>query len=239
MTAASNVTGDLLPIPEIVALAHEHGALAAVDAAQIAGWLPLDVRALDVDLLAFTGHKGPQGPWGIGGLYVSRGVRMNSPAAACEIPAPGETKACADMPGYCDVGSVDRAALAGLVAGLRWLDAPEQADRLHRARNQARRLQQFLEEMPGITVHAFRAPAERLPTVALTAAGRAPAELASSLHAQGVIASGGLQCAPLAHRTLGTEPDGVLRISFGPGNAAGDEDVCVSALGKVLVRTDS
>jgi selenocysteine lyase/cysteine desulfurase len=209
-----------------------------VDAAQIAGWIPIDVQTLDVDLLAFTGHKGPQGPWGIGGLYVSGRVRMNSPAAACEIPAPGETTACADMPGYCDVGSVDRAALAGLVAGLRWLAAPERADRLQRARNQAMRLQQLLEQMPGITVHAFRAPSERMPTVALTAAGRSPAELASGLHARGVIASGGLQCAPLAHRTLGTEPGGVLRISFGPGNSAGDEDVPASALEEVLGRTD-
>lgn len=230
VTAASNVTGDLLPVSEIIAMAHEHDALVAVDAAQIAGWIPIDVRTLDVDLLAFTGHKGPQGPWGIGGLYVSGRVRMSSPAAACEIPAPGETRACADMPGYCDVGSVDRAALAGLAAGLRWLAAPERAGRLQQARDRTMRLQQSLEEMPGVTVHAFHAPAERMPIVAVTAADRSPAELASGLLERGVIASGGLQCAPLAHRTLGTEPEGVLRLSFGPGNAEGDEETAIRAL---------
>ena len=129
MTAASNVTGDLLPVPEIVTLAHEHGALALIDGAQVAGWMPLDVAALDVDLLAFTGHKGPHAPWGIGGLYVSERVQMASPNAVCELPVGGGAT-CAPMPGYCDVGSVDRAALAGLEAGLRWLAAAEQSDRL-------------------------------------------------------------------------------------------------------------
>ena len=100
MTAASNVTGELLPIASLVELARRHGAAALIDAAQIAGWIDLDLPRLGADFVAFAGHKGPQAPWGIGGLYVS--PRLAWPA-----------------PGYCDVGSVDRCALAGLAAFLR------------------------------------------------------------------------------------------------------------------------
>jgi selenocysteine lyase/cysteine desulfurase len=234
MTAASNVTGDLLPLPEIVALAHEYEALVLIDAAQIAGWMPLDVRALDVDLLAFTGHKGPQGPWGIGGLYVSERVVMASPRAACELPAGGERVPCAPMPGYCDVGSVDRAALAGLAAGFSWLAAPERSDRLHRARKQAAAVQDALGEFSQVTCHGYTAPGARMPVVALTVKGHSPTGLASALAERHVIASGGLQCAPLAHETLGTMPEGVLRISFGPGNTEGDEVTALATLREVL-----
>lgn len=235
MTAASNVTGDRLPVSEVVALAHEHGALVMVDAAQVAGWEPLDVAALDVDLLAFTGHKGPQAPWGIGGLYVADRVRMNSPSAACELPAPGMTPtACAPMPGYCDAGSVDRAALAGLVAGLKWLAAPERADRLGVACGRATRVQEALSAIPEATLHAFTPPGSRMPTVAFTVNDRTPAQLAAALAERGVLVASGLQCAPLTHDTLGTAPDGVLRISFGPGNAAGDEETVVAALREAL-----
>lgn len=233
MTAASNVTGDMLPLSEIVALAHEHGALALVDAAQVAGWMPIDVVALDVDLLTFTGHKGPQGPWGIGGLYVAERVTMASPSAACELPADGKAP-CATMPGYCDVGSVDRAALAGLAAGLRWLTDPQRSDRLRRARRQAARIEESLREFPDVVCHGFAAPGSRMPVVAFTVKGRSPMELASALLERDVVASGGLQCAPLAHETLGTAPDGVLRISFGLGNEDGDEEIAVSALREIL-----
>lgn len=233
MTAAANVTGDMLPVPEIVSLAHEAGALVLLDAAQIAGWMPLDAAALGVDLLCFTGHKGPQGPWGIGGLYVSEKVAMVSPSAACEVPVDGEP-ACASMPGYCDVGSVDRAALSGLVAGLEWLDTPERSDRLDRARRRAARLREFLEDRPEVTVHGFAPPQAQMPVVAMTVSNHSPAEMAAALADRGVIASGGLQCAPLAHETLGTAPDGVLRLSFGPGNDDGDEDAAMGALREIL-----
>lgn len=237
MTAASNVTGDLLPAAEIVQLAHEHGSLALIDAAQIAGWIPIDVAEMDVDLLAFTAHKALQAPWGLGGLYVAERVQMNSPAAACELPTPGELS-CATMPGYCDVGSVDRAALAGAVAALRWLAGAEQSDRLERARRQVGVVCEILAELPKVRLHGFSELDSRLPTVAITVEGRSPLELASALSRRGMLVASGLQCAPLAHETLGTQPEGVLRISFGPGNGDGDEESLASALREVLIADE-
>lgn len=206
-TAASNVTGALSPYAEITARAHAAGALSLIDAAQVAGWIDLEVRALDVDLLAFAGHKGPQAPWGIGGLYVHERLTMTTPGAVCDLDAP-----CAPMPGYCDTGSVDRAALAGLGAGLDWLDA--RPDRLARAREHIATL-----EATAVDAGARRLgpPIEgRVPTLALVHEAHAPAALAAELAERGVLASAGLQCAPEAHRALGTDPDGVLRLSVGP-----------------------
>ncbi len=249
MTAAGNVTGTLLPVAEIARLAHEHGALFLLDAAQVAGWLPIDVTAWDVDLLAFAGHKGLQAPWGIGGLYVAPHVAMNSPAAVCELPAPGAMQAttaegnpspaaCATMPGYCDVGSVDRAALAGLAAGLAWLDEPGQADRLTRCRELIARLAAAVSAFPHVTLHGPRDPEARCPTLAFTTSTHSPAELAQALAERGVLVGSGLQCAPSAHETLGTAPHGVLRLSVGP--AQGDDDIgtAIAALREVL-RTSS
>jgi len=233
LTAASNVTGDLLPVDEAIHLAHRYDALVLVDASQVAGWLPLDVEAMDVDLLAFTGHKGPQGPWGIGGLVMADRVVMASPAAACELPAtPGAV--CAPKPGYCDVGSVDRAAMAGLVAGLAWLEDPSRGDRLARARGQAATVDRFLAGREGVTRHAFTPVESRMPVVAFTVADTPVASIVAALAERGMIVAGGLQCAPQAHETLGTAPEGVVRVSFGPGNAPGEEDALVEALAELL-----
>lgn len=234
---ASNVTGELLPFREAAALARAHGALFLLDAAQIAGWTPLDVAELGVDLLAFAGHKGPQGPWGIGGLYVAPGVAMRSPAALCEVPAAGAGKGprgCATMPGYCDLGSVDRAALAGLAAAVDWLAAPAQAGRLGRARARIGRLRSALAGMPGVRLLGAGGVEASMPVVAFTAAGCSPSAVARELAARGVVVAAGLACAPLAHETLGTAPEGVIRASAGPGTSEEEIEAAIGALDEAI-----
>lgn len=228
MTAACNVTGELLPLRDIVELAHEHDALCLLDGAQLCGWMPVDVTELRVDLFTFAGHKALQAPWGIGGLYVAPHVALHSPAAHCDVSdggdapraVPGSVPGCAGMPGYCDVGSVDRAALAGMAAALDWLAAPERADRLEVARAFIEGLTLALEDRPGLRLHGARDPRRRLPTVAFTHAGRSVAEIAQIFERGGVRVGAGLQCAPLAHEALGTAPQGVVRLSAGPFNRA-------------------
>lgn len=224
MTAACNVTGELLPLRRIVALAHEHGALCLLDGAQLCGWQQVDVTELGVDLFTFAGHKAAHGPGGIGGLYVAPHVALNSPAAACDIAVPGGAPACTTMPGYCDAGSVDRAALAGLAAALDWLVDGARADRLAVARAQIERAAAALEERPGVRLHGVRDPSRRLPTVAFTCAGRSVAETALLFERSGIHVGAGLQCAPMAHAALGTAPGGVVRLSAGPCNGSEDMD---------------
>tara|TARA_B100001750_G_scaffold91390_1_gene72210 strand:- start:1683 stop:2780 length:1098 start_codon:yes stop_codon:yes gene_type:complete len=212
---ASNVTGALLPVGAILADARERGAWTLVDAAQTAGWLPLPLEA---DLVAFAGHKGPGAPWGVGGLVVGSEVPMASAGAVCTLggePPPRAT------PGYCDAGSVDRAALAGLAAGLRRMadDAPLDRARAHIAR---------LEAASGELERLGPPPAARMPTLALRVPDPEPIRV--RLRDAGVVASVGLQCAPRAHETLGTAPSGALRFSAGPTTTAADIDRAIAAL---------
>ncbi|EDM73652.1 cysteine desulfurase [Plesiocystis pacifica SIR-1] len=218
LTGAANVTGALLPVAEVSALAHAHGAAVLLDAAQLAGWIELDVGgpALGVDMLAFAGHKGPQAPWGVGGLWVSPRLELAPPrSAAHALVARRLGRVRPTMAGYCDTGSVDRLALAGLVAGLEWLAAAARADRLARARAVVDRLAEGLRERGDATLHGPARSELRVPTLAFSLRGRSPEAVAEHLHARGVVASGGRQCAPMAHATLGT-PGGVVRVSAGP-----------------------
>lgn len=233
LTAACNVTGRLLPISEATSLAHQFGALALIDGAQIAGWWDLDVAAMEADLFTFAGHKGPQAPWGVGGLYVRPDLPMRCPAAVCDI-AELQARPAAVMPGYCDAGSVNLAAAAGLAAACSWLEAPAQQGRLETARELAAAFTESVRQMPQITVHHDALMENKVPTVAISVAGAASTDLANQLRVQGVIASGGLQCAPQAHRALGTAESGVLRFSFGPSNHPGDVHRAIEILEQLL-----
>ena len=223
LSHASNVTGALFPVAEVIELAHRHGAVVLVDAAQTAGWMPLPERA---DLVAFSGHKGPQAPLGIGVLRVAPGVAMRTPSAVCTLDA---GPSCAPMPGYCDAGSVSRGPLAGLAAGLRWM--AERPDALEHARGQVGLLEE-VARAAGARIHG-PALARRMPTLALTS-DRDPGAMARALAAEGVVASGGLQCAPAAHEALGTAPGGVLRLSVGPTLPDAALGHAASALERVL-----
>ena len=233
LTAACNVTGRLLPISEATALAHRFGALALIDGAQIAGWWDLDVAALEADLFTFAGHKGPQAPWGVGGLYVRPELPMKCPAAVCDI-AELQARPAAVMPGYCDAGSANLAAVAGLAAACQWLATPAQQGRLQTARDLAASFTESVRQMPRVTVHHDTPMETKVPTVAISVAGATSTDLADQLRVQGLIASAGFQCAPQAHRALGTTESGALRFSFGPSNQTGDVHRAVEMLDQLL-----
>ena len=215
ITASSNVTGDLLPFEEVIELAHRHDAQVLLDAAQVVGWLDLDFLALGADLIAFGGHKGLQGPWGIGGLYVAAGARMNCSSATCELP-PLDRKL---RPGYCDVGSVDQVALAGLHAAIGWLKRIDRTVHMGPAREQIGQIEAALKDA-GARCFSIYEPSRRMPTLAFSADDRPSAQIAASLKTLGIIVGSGLQCSPLAHQTVGTESEGLVRISVGMGQDA-------------------
>ncbi|MGR8947888.1 MAG: aminotransferase class V-fold PLP-dependent enzyme [Gammaproteobacteria bacterium] len=225
ITASSNVTGDLLPFEELIKLAHRHDTQVILDAAQVVGWLDLDFVSLGADLIAFGGHKGLQGPWGIGGLYIADGARMNCSSASCELPLTDRTL----RPGYCDLGSVDQVALAGLKAAIGWLSRIDRPAILKQAREQVGQMEAALKDV-GARCLSVGQPSQRMPTVAFSIDPRPSGEVAASLKARGVIVGSGLQCAPLAHQTLGTASDGLVRISVGVGQKVGDIQAAIKTI---------
>lgn len=223
LSAAANATGDVADVTSVARLAHAHGARVLIDAAQVVGWVDLDLPSCGADLVAFGGHKGLQGTWGVGALWVAPGVERAAPRLRGEL-APA---------GYCDGGSVDRVALAALSASVDWLSSPPRRDRLLRARGLSARLEAQLApllEARGLAVRALQTVDRRMPTVALSGAEDAIRAARTRLDRAGVVYGAGLQCAPLAHGTLGTTPHGTLRFSFGPSSEPSDVDAVIEAL---------
>lgn len=236
VTGASNVTGEVLPIAELVSLAHAHGAQVLLDTAQLAGVLPCDIRSLGVDLMVFAGHKGMQGPLGIGGFWAAPHVAFACPAAQCEL-APRASGgggapivARGSFPGFCDVGSVNLPAACGLAAGLAWL-----ADQPPSVRQRPLRLGAELRHRVRARWPDFVLGGDgphngitslRLPEPLLARAERHFAE-------RGIVVRAGQHCAPMALVAVGAA-EGCLRIAFGPANRDDDGEAVFAVLGEFL-----
>jgi selenocysteine lyase/cysteine desulfurase len=220
LTAACNVTGEIFPFEKVVQMARAHRVAVLLDAAQIVGWLAVDFSKLGASMVAFGGHKGLQGPWGIGGLYISADANLQCLTASCQVPAKATTRRGATLswsprPGYCDVGSVDQFALAGLAAGIGVLSRWDAAANLSAARRQIEVVRESIHDVPGVTCYGPSDPAQRLPTLAFSVAGHSSQEVATECRNRGLIVGSGLHCAPLAHDSLGSASTGLVRISAG------------------------
>lgn len=229
ITMSANVTGDLLPYQAVVELAHQYNAQVLLDAAQLVGWIDLDFDTLGADLIAFGGHKGLHGPWGIGGLYIADSARMNSSPVNPESLA-SEWQA---RPGYCDVGSVDQVALAGLYAAVSWLKKIDRVARINAARQLIAELELALGEV-GARCFSINDANARMPTVAFSVHGHHSEALAASLRTRGLIVGSGLQCAGLAHQTLGTASDGLVRASVGMAQAGAEIQMAITRIRQAL-----
>jgi cysteine desulfurase/selenocysteine lyase len=231
MAHASNVAGTILPAREVARLAHEHGALLLLDAAQTAGVLPIDVVELGVDLLAFPGHKGLLGPTGTGGLYAAPGVRLAPLRQGGTGTVSEEERHPEDMPEALEAGTVNTVGIAGLAAAVRYVQGRGVADLRTREAALTGRLLGALREIPGLRLHGPGDPARQVAAVSFTLGSWDPGDLAAVLDSSfGIAARPGLHCAPAAHRTLGTFPSGTLRLSPGCFTTEDEIDQAVAAL---------
>jgi len=214
---ASNVVGTILPIAEIARRARAAGAWVLVDAAQTAGVVPMDIEAMEIDLLAFTGHKGLYGPPGTGGLVL--GERVD--AAMIEPLMRGGTGSRSefeeqpdDLPDKFECGTPNGVGIAGLGAGVRFvLERGIETIRAHEVAL-TRALIEGLSEIPGVTVYGTRDAELQTATVSFTVANRRVSEIGLRLDEEfGVLCRVGLHCAPAAHRTIGTFPEGTVRFA--------------------------
>lgn len=232
-TYASNVSGTILPLADIAAIAHEAGVLVVVDSAQTAGVLPLDFQRHNLDILAFTGHKSLYGPPGTGGLVVSPQV-----AEEMEPLVFGGTGSKSDdehqplfLPDKFEAGTANTVGLAGLLAGIEFITATGPQQIAAHERHLAHLFINGLRKMPQLKLHGPTVDQDRVATVSITVPGHDLGSLAYRLDVEyGIMVRSGLHCAPLAHKTLGTFPEGTLRFSFGYFNTEHDVLYSLDAL---------
>src|SRR4030042_2639542 len=235
---ASNVAGTILPIAEVASIAHGVGALLLVDAAQTAGVLPIDVKAFGIDLLAFTGHKGLQGPPGIGGLVIGDHVDTSQiePLMKGGTGSQSELEEQPEhLPDKFESGTPNIVGIAGLSAGINWV-----MDRgIEAIRSQEKALTGALiaglSVIAGVKVYGTHDPEKSVAIVSFTATGRRVSEVGLRLDEDyRILARVGLHCAPAAHRTIGTFPEGTVRLAPGAFTRVDDINEAVSAVEKVV-----
>lgn len=221
---ASNVLGVIQPVEEVGRLAREAGVPFLVDAAQVAGELPVDLRALPVDLFAFSGHKGLLGPTGTGGLYIAPGHEPEPLVYGGTGSRSEEEHQPEMLPDRYESGTVNSVGLAGLGAGVRFLKQKGVAQIRQRAVALTQRLLDGLAEVPGVALYGPRRATERMSLVSFNV-GHLPSSDASFLldRGHGVASRGGLHCAPAAHRRVGTLAQGAVR--FSPGVFTTEEEI--------------
>ena len=231
---ASNVTGTLLPVREVGLVARKHGLFFLVDAAQTAGAYPIDVERDGIDLLAFTGHKSLYGPQGTGGLVI--GVRVNEkemiPLKQGGTGSRSEFEEQPDfLPDRFESGTPNSVGIAGLLAGIRFVvEKGIEQIRKHEI-SLTQQLIDGLKEFPQIRLYGSEYGLDRTATLSFNVAHLSPAEVAFRLEREyGILSRPGLQCAPAAHRTIGTFPEGTVRFSLSYFNSEEHVDQALQAV---------
>jgi cysteine desulfurase family protein len=235
----SNVIGCVTPLDEVIACAHERNVPVLADAAQTAGVYPIDANALQVDMLAFTGHKGLLGPTGTGGLYLREGLELSTlmeggTGGMSLSPFPPD-----DPPDRYEAGTMNVCGIAGLYAAAAFLlETGVPAIRRHEIALTGQLLE-GLRAVPGLTSYGPASAEDRLGLVSFNIGGKDPHRVSISLDRDyGIMARSGLHCAPAAHCLLGTAPVGAVRVSLGYFNKSEDIERLVAALKEISAKSE-
>ena len=235
-THASNLTGDAVDIARVGRFAREHGLLFILDASQTAGVLPIDLAAMGIDVVCFTGHKSLMGPQGTGGLCLREGLEIRPfTVGGTGVQSYSEAQP-GDYPTRLEAGTLNGHGLAGLSAALDFLSETGIA-RIHAHEDAlARRFYKAVRDLPGVTVYGdFSAPV-RAPVVTLNIGDLDSAEVSDELAERfGIATRPGAHCAPRLHRALGTEEQGAVRFSWSYFNTEEETAAAAEAV-RVLAR---
>ncbi len=233
-TMASNVTGEIVPVKEIVQLAHRYGAWCLVDAAQGAGKLPVNVTELDCDMLAAPGHKGLMGPTGVGILYVKQGIPLHVVFEGGTGGDSGKHAMSDTLPNSFEVGTNNVFAIAGLTAGVQWVQS-HFSEIVKKEQFLLNYLVGGLEDIKQIEILGSKDLKNHIAVVSFVCESMKPGDLGTVLATRYEITTrAGYHCAPLAHQSIRTLPgDGTLRISPGYFNTTEEIDILLHALQKI------
>jgi cysteine desulfurase family protein len=230
-THASNVLGCLLPMEELAALARERKIPLLVDAAQTAGRYPIDVEGAGIDLLAFTGHKELLGPPGTGGLYIAPGKEPDPLMAGGTGSHSSSPEQPEELPDRYEAGTLNAWGIAGLRAGVEFVLEVGVEDVRRHEETLFQHLLERLSGMAGVTVYGPREWKRKVGIISFNVEGYSSGEVAARLNEiYGIYVRGGLHCSPLAHRTMGTEEQGAVRVGLSWFNTLEEIDYLLEAI---------
>lgn len=233
----SNVTGVVQDIAAIGSICHEAGVPFAIDAAQTAGVIPIDMAAANVSFLVFTGHKALFGPTGTGGICVADGAEIRTTLYGGTGVRSAAPLHLSEYPYRLEAGTLNLAGIAGLRAGVEWLQRRGMEAIHNHEMELLGAMQAGLAEIEGVTIHGTRRLDHRVPTLSFTVAGYDPSDVGTILDVDyGILTRTGLQCAPLIHEHHGTVPRGTVRASLGPFNTREHVDALIAAVTEVAAE---
>ncbi len=237
MLHASNVTGVIQPVSEVGQICRQHGVFFLLDAAQSLGHLPINVNEIHADLLAASGHKGLLGPLGTGLLYLRQGIedqlhaiRQGGTGSSSESDLQPQS-----LPDKYETGNLNVAAIAGLAAGIQWLEQQTIPKIREHELALTQQLRAGLRQIQSVTVHGPEASNASVGVVSISIEGYDPQEAAAALDsAFHVQVRAGLHCAPRIHQAIGTfDRGGTVRFSIGPFNTTDDIEIAVQAVREI------
>lgn len=230
---ASNVFGSIQPVEEIGRLCRDRGVIFMADGAQTVGAIPVDIEAMNIDILAATGHKALFGPQGTGFIYVREGIE----------PVPlisggtGELDTVLEMPERLESGTMNTPGIGGLNAGADFVigEGVEKIRAFEESLVEA--LLHGLGSVKGVKILGTKDAKKRASLVAFNIDGVKPYDAGQRLDNDfGILVRTGAHCAPDAHREAGTHPEGAVRVSPGYFNTVTDIEEFIKAVGTIAKR---
>ncbi|HLR21670.1 MAG TPA: aminotransferase class V-fold PLP-dependent enzyme [Tissierellaceae bacterium] len=234
VTHISNLTGSIMPIEKIGEIAKDNNIYYLVDAAQSAGVYNIDVEKMNIDILAFPGHKSLLGPQGTGGLYIREGIDLQSVFQGGTGSRSDSLEQPDTKPDKYESGTTNAPGIIGLGAGIRYI-LDKGIDNIRKYEEDLTKY--FIDEVTkinGVEVYGPLDIKKQASVVSININDKDSSEIAYILDEEYNIAvRPGMHCAPLGHETIGTFEQGTVRFSFGIFNTYDEIDQAIYAIKKI------
>lgn len=234
LTHASNLSGNVTDLAFVSNFAKKHGLLLIVDASQTAGSLPINVVKMGIDILCFTGHKGLFGPQGTGGLYVREGLTLLPLKSGGSGIHSFDRQHPTDMPTALEAGTLNGHGIAGLNAGLDYILSTGVKNIHAKEISLARRFVNGISDISDLKLYGDIDAPLRTPIISLNIGNMSSASVSDILWEDyEICVRTGAHCAPLMHKTFGTEKQGAVRFSFSCFNTEAEIDTAIQAMHEI------
>lgn len=230
-THGSNLTGNLVDIERVGAIAKKHNLLFIVDASQTAGIYPIDIQKMQIDVLCFTGHKSLYGPQGTGGMYVREGLQIRPLKRGGSGVDTYNKHHPEQMPTALEAGTLNGHGIAGLNAALSYIEEKGMDSIREKALENMWAFYEGVCDIPGITIYGDFEEKKRCPIVTLNLGDYDSGEVSDELlMTYGISTRSGGHCAPLMHHALGNVEQGAVRFSFSHFNTMEEVETAIQAM---------